>query len=177
MDDPGQALPGHRRQGRIKGLAISVGERAGPFVRGKGLPHGLLSLAHRRLGHLDLRDQRPHLRSALGPVGGHEAASDQDGEEDDGPQGRREPAGQAGTRRIHGAIVTPECPGRPTPARLRGYGCPVTSMHTQEDWRTRYQALQSTLAAQYRAIPPGTPIRLTLREKANPFKGRAKRKH
>ena len=24
---------------------------------------------------------------------------------------------------------------------------------------------------------PGTPIRLTLREKANPFKGRARRKH
>lgn len=39
----------------------------------------------------------------------------------------------------------------------------MTSIHTQEDWRAGYETLQATLAAQYRAIPAGSPIRLAKR--------------
>ncbi|MHB8796630.1 MAG: FAD-binding oxidoreductase [Candidatus Nanopelagicales bacterium] len=39
----------------------------------------------------------------------------------------------------------------------------MTSTHAQEDWRARYEALQATLAAQYRAIPAGSPVRLAKR--------------
>ncbi|MHB1212709.1 MAG: FAD-binding protein, partial [Candidatus Nanopelagicales bacterium] len=39
----------------------------------------------------------------------------------------------------------------------------MTSIHAQEDWRARYEALQATLAAQYRAIPAGSPVRLAKR--------------
>lgn len=39
----------------------------------------------------------------------------------------------------------------------------MTAVDSAEEWRTRYNALRSTLLAQYRAIPTGSPIRLAKR--------------
>ena len=39
----------------------------------------------------------------------------------------------------------------------------MAAIDSAEEWRTRYDALRSTLLAQYRAIPTGSPIRLAKR--------------
>ncbi len=38
--------------------------------------------------------------------------------------------------------------------------CPVTAIERDTTWQERYRALQSTLLAQYQAIPTGAPVRL-----------------
>ncbi|HAN71477.1 MAG TPA: FAD-linked oxidase [Actinobacteria bacterium] len=53
------------------------------------------------------------------------------------------PTGTADQRRAHVATV-----------------CPVTAVPTQAPWQERYSRLRDTLLQEYRAIPPGTPIRL-----------------
>jgi FAD/FMN-containing dehydrogenase len=40
---------------------------------------------------------------------------------------------------------------------------PVTTIDSAPDWRTRYDALRSTLLAQYQSIPTGAPVRLAKR--------------
>lgn len=51
----------------------------------------------------------------------------------------------------------------PASAARLYYGCPVTSIDSSEQWRTRYDSLLTTLLAQYRSVPTGTPIRLAKR--------------
>ena len=43
------------------------------------------------------------------------------------------------------------------------YGCPVTSIDSDETWRARYAGLCATLRDQYQSIPPGDPVRLAKR--------------